>query len=92
MRPGRGTHPAGTGLQPTTVHAICAGGCALARGCLYDLALTDVETRDAIIAMASDLLIGSAVTAGSLTGLLWGYAYPTISAVGIERRGKHHQV
>jgi hypothetical protein len=61
----------------------------LARGCLYDLALTDVETRDAIIAMVRDLLIGSAVTARSLTGLLWRYAYPTISAVGIERRGKH---
>src|SRR6516164_3192466 len=60
VRPGRGTHPAGTGLQPTTVHAICGRGCALAlrRGC--DLALTAVETRAAIMAMMSDLIIGSA--------------------------------
>jgi len=32
----------------------------LARRCGYDLALAHVETRDAIIAMISDLLIGSA--------------------------------
>jgi hypothetical protein len=35
-------------------------GCALARRCVYRLALTSVETRDAIIAMMSDLPIGSA--------------------------------
>src|SRR5205809_7503001 len=60
VRPGRGTHPTGTGAQPTTVHAICGRGCALARRCVYGLASTSVETRDAIIAMMSDLLIGSA--------------------------------
>src|SRR5262245_15019184 len=60
VRPGRGTHPAGTGMQPTTVHAICARGCALALRCVYDLASTTVETRDAMIAMTSDLRIGSA--------------------------------
>src|SRR6266480_3419240 len=60
VRPARGTHPTGTGIQPTTVHAICEGGCALARRCVYGLASTSVETRDTIIAMMSDLLIGSA--------------------------------
>jgi hypothetical protein len=60
VRPGRGTHPVRTGIQPTTVHAICERGCALVRRCVYGLALTSVETRDAIIAMMSDLPIGSA--------------------------------
>jgi hypothetical protein len=60
VRPARGTHPTGTGLQPTTVHAICEGGCALPRRCVYGLALASVETREAMIAMMSDLLIGSA--------------------------------
>src|SRR5258708_2314465 len=35
-------------------------GCGVALRSVYDLALTTVETRDAIIAMMSDLLIGSA--------------------------------
>src|SRR5262249_31777371 len=60
VRPGRGTHPTGTGLQPTTVHAICGRGCALALRRGYDLASAAVETRAAIMAMMSDLVIGSA--------------------------------
>src|SRR3989442_15685772 len=59
VRPGRGTHPTGTGIQPTTVHAICERGCALALRCVCDLAVTTVETRQAIMAMMSDLIIGS---------------------------------
>jgi len=42
---------------PSTVHAICAAGCALARRWVYGLAQTSVEIRDAISAMMSDLLI-----------------------------------
>jgi hypothetical protein len=60
VRPARGAHPTGTGIQPTTVHAISERGCALTRRCVYDLALTSVQTRDAIIARISHLLIGSA--------------------------------
>ena len=97
MRPARGTHPTGTGIQPTTVHAICEGGCALARRCVYGLALASVETRDAMIAMMSDLLIGPASEAGQissrtnsqisiapsgLTGLLYGMPIGTARSRG----------
>src|SRR5262245_12805392 len=61
VRPARGTHPTGTGLQPITVHAICGVSCALARRCVYGLALASVETSDTMIAIMSDLLIGANV-------------------------------
>jgi hypothetical protein len=67
VRPARGTHPTGTGIQPTTVHAICGRGCALARRGVYDLASASVATRAAMMAMMSDLLIGSASGADEIS-------------------------
>jgi hypothetical protein len=74
----------------------------LARGCLYDLALTGVETRDAIIAMVSALLIGSASETSKVPSSKGIAGSPSLRrdpgngmlilpSPPLERLGEHHQ-